>query len=216
MPAPVYSQSNGVNFVAVANVDVPLPATVMDGEIAFMMALISNVNDTITWPDGWTQVGSVETQGSDFTNAVAWKRLIVGDGGTSPNVQFGSGNATGSCRVHCFTGVQRFGPPHEAHAVAKGTSTSMSTSAITTLGTDRLVAVLSGLDTTTARSSGYTGYTQQMTGNANNTRRYVDDQTIATAQTVAAQSCWSPADDWVTWTLSLLPQVSRARVVVVA
>lgn len=204
MKAPSFSQSNtAASFTAATSVSVTNPATVVEGEVAYLRVLISSTNVTITWPSGWDEVGQ-GTEGASYTSGLAWKRLTAADGGVSYTVNF-SASCTGTTRMATFVDAKRSGIPHESASKNQGTSTSMTSTAITTQGPNRLGVIFYTQDSTTV-SAAPLGWNQIVTGTANGTRNYVDTKAIAAPTTEAAVTRSITSTSWMTYSLAVLPE----------
>lgn len=204
MIAPTFSQSNtAASFTSATSVSVTNPATVVANEVSYLRVLISSTNVTITWPSGWTEV-SQGTEGASYTGGLAWKRLTAADGGASYTVSF-SAACTGTSRMTTFVNAKYSGIPHESATKNQGTSVSMTSSAITTQGPDRLGVIFYTQDSTTT-STAPSGWTQQVTGTASGTRNYVDTKAIAAPTTEAAVTRTITSASWITFSLAVLPE----------
>lgn len=212
MTAPVYSQTGtNTQFAGVGSVNVALPATVADGEVAIMVVSCAlSTTGTITWPAGWTEIGQGTQGGVDQYSGCAWKRLSASDGGTSPTVNFAA-NQNGAARVATFLQCKSSGTPYEGLAANQGTSASCDGSSLVTTGPDRLGVIVN----TFARNvvtSPPSGWTEQIDSGGNGARITVDTKALPSAGTEAAGSTTITSDDWRTWTLALVPEPSRSIV----
>lgn len=221
MTFPSYSQQGtSAQFTSVTSVAVDVPATLVDGEIAFLRCLISTINETVSWPSGWTACdvsgnNGQETQGIDFVSALAWRRMLASEGGSSYTINFSGPGSTGVARTFTFIDCVEAGIPYEDIHVQKGTSTTPATAALTTYGRDRLGIMVTTYDRATVRTANPSGsgWAEQITGGANNTRHYLDAKQIASPTTEGSVSSTITSDEWVVWNMALLGP-SRRRIII--
>lgn len=205
--APTYSQTGAAaSVVAVSSINVPLPATVADNELALMvvsLAVAGGPQCTITWPSGWTQIGQLQ-QGTEHTGGCAWKRLTVADGGTSPTVTF-SNSQTGVVRVGTYLGVTpSISPPFYLVQDNQGTSASQAFDAYAFIGNCRGVHI--GTYARNVNPSPSTNYTEQIDAGANGARITIEDRDLTgLSSPEAAVSRAVTSDDWCTWSFALIP-----------
>lgn len=205
MAAPAFAQlGTSTGFSAASSVDVPLPTTVADGEVAFMVVGASDRSgsQTFSWPSGWAELSQQLQGAANHYAGVAWKRLAASDGGTSPTVTFNSGTLTGVARVITFTGAKATGTPFEQYGANAGTSGSSTSVSMTTTEGNELGVILHCYGRNTA-SAAPTGWTERMDSGANIVRTCADTKTLAAPGTEAATSRTISSDDWITWTFAL-------------
>lgn len=205
--APTFSQAaTAASVVAVSSIAVPLPATVVDGELAIMvvsLAVAGGPQCTITWPSGWTQIGQLQ-QGTEHTGGCAWKRLTAADGGTSPTVTF-SNTQTGTVRVGTYLGVTpAINPPFYLPQDNQGTSASQDFDAYAFIG--NCCGVHVGTYARNVNPSPSTNYTERIDAGANGARITIEDRDLTgLSSPEGAVSRAVTSDDWCTWSFALIP-----------
>lgn len=206
MSQPTWGQAGAAATISAANsVSVALPATVADGELAFMMvSLIGATTTTITWPAGWTQIAQGTEGGVDFVYGFAWKRLSAADGGTSVTVNF-SASVNGAARIGTVLGAhKRASPPWEFLQLNVGTSASWDGVAFTTHGGQRLGVVLYTMGRSVLTSPP-ANWTERIDSGGGGARTVMDTQALLNPQSVAAPQRVIASDNWATVTIAVLP-----------
>lgn len=196
---------------ATTTADVPLPATVVDGEWAFMLvSVICTPPVTITWPAGWTEIHQ-GTQGSDFVWGFARKKLSASDGGTSPTVTF-SATVSGVARTGTVLNASSSASEWTFGQSNQGTSTSWDGTAFSSTRYDQLGVVLYALARGIATTPP-TGWTEQFDSGGGGARVCFDTKQLQAPQSISTPSRVISSDDWATYTLVLSPEPSRIYVV---
>ena len=146
---PAWQASSAIAASTGANVTVTLP-THLANDILLLQVVVRDVNDTITWPAGWTQIATVD-RGATARYWWAWKRAASA-AETNPLVSKSTATGDTYAAVTTYRGANTTGDPWEV----KGTPNTATTAGhalngITTLSFDTLiVASLCGEDNTAA------------------------------------------------------------------
>lgn len=148
-----------------ATISPALPASTAANDVGYLAAM-TNAANTFPAISGWTKMGTLINSANQSTDWY-WRRF-TGSGDAPAAFTIAGGTALSTTnglygRVYVYRGAITTGTPHEAVANA-GTPTSSTTpqsSAVTTLGADRLVVHLLCVDDDNTWSSGHppAGYT---------------------------------------------------------
>ncbi len=152
--APVFGSAGTAAAALASTLNVPYPAGVGANDALILLVLTKDTVD-ISTPPGFTE-GGARNQGS-LRAEWFWKRASGSESGTL-TVTKASGANLFFGRMYRFTGVTTSGSPHEAAAVAGGTTSTLTPADVTTLGTNRRVVALTALEDDLALGS-YTGGT---------------------------------------------------------
>lgn len=195
-----------------------VPAGTLENDI-LILSLMHNSTSTFSTPSGWTLLG---TSVSNTNQSTAWFWMRRGASAPSnPASTTATMNTTisGFGRIYVFRGCLVSGTPIEgvANNGTPTTSTTPSTSAVTTTGTDRMVVSLLSRDFSTTPSSGFppagwTGITVSATTTGGDGGMGGVYRTQATASTVSAATIgtWSAAAYWRTLSFALIPEPTVA------
>lgn len=211
-PAPVFSQYGAVTPIAsVDQIDVPLPASVAANEVGFVWIATSTPVPATNINFGtFNELGQAAgVGGTDFYGGAGWFRFTGSEGGGNVSLTFDA-PVMGVARVVTYLGCKTTGDPFEALAEAQDVSLIMSTSGITTLGPNRLAVALcmTGRGNVVAamnNSWSELALSDQSGGSGN--RLVIEHHAAAAAGAIPAGSVTFAAanDDWLTYTLALLP-----------
>jgi MSHA biogenesis protein MshQ len=135
--APAHQASSAIAASTGADVTVTLPAH-QTNDILLLQVMVRDVNDTITWPTGWTQIATID-RGTTARYWWAWKRAASG-AETNPLVNKNTTTGDTYAVVTTYRGATTTGDPWEV----KGTPTTSTAAAqamasITTLTAESLV-----------------------------------------------------------------------------
>lgn len=153
--APVHQANSAIIASTGADVTVVLPAH-LTNDIMLLQVVVRDVNDTITWPTGWTQIGTVD-RGTTARYWWAWKRAASA-AETNPLVNKNTATGDTYAAVTTYRGATTVGDPWEV----KGTPTTSTAAAhaitgITTLSAESLVVASLCAETDNAASASYVG-----------------------------------------------------------
>ncbi|MDO8291699.1 MAG: hypothetical protein Q7T29_02335 [Gallionella sp.] len=151
---PTWQASSAIAASTGADVTVTLPAHAAN-DILLLQVVVRDVNDTIAWPAGWTQIATVD-RGATARYWWAWKRAASA---AEPNPLVNKNTATGDtyAAVTTYRGAITTGDPWEV----KGTPNTSTVAGhvlngITTLTAESLiVASLCGEDNTAASGTAF-------------------------------------------------------------
>ena len=143
--APAYQAFSAIASSTGADVTVTLPAHVAN-DIFLIEVIVRDVNDTITWPSGWTQIATVD-RGTTARYWWAWKRAASASE-TNPLVDKSTGTGDTYAAVITYRGAITTGDPWEVKGAPQtGTADPTTLTGITTLTAESLVvAAVAGED----------------------------------------------------------------------
>jgi len=146
---PAWQASSAIAASTGADVTVTLPVHAAN-DILLLQVVVRDVDDTITWPAGWTQIATVD-RGTTARYWWAWKRAASA---AEPNPLVNKNTATGDtyAAVTTYRGAITTGDPWEVKGTPNtSTAAGHVLNGITTLTAESLiVASLCGEDNTAA------------------------------------------------------------------
>lgn len=189
-----------------------------NGDIAIVHVnsrLSSDDTASHTYPGDWAKVAS-RYESPACNHTWAWKRLDGTETGTINITGMPGGGVASAARIYVFRGCVASGTPYEAATQTGADSATVASSAITTLGTDRLavclVAVsddnaldaLTGSNVTWAESVAEFAYIDGLDGAIGCQQANVASITSITAGTDGMGA----TDEWATFTFALIPSAA--------
>lgn len=199
--------------------NVGYPATVNNLDIAICQVGIRGSYAAPTFPGTFTGVGADQIAGTTQGQAWAWRRCDGTESGGSISVSGLPGGGV-ACygRIYTYAGCVTTGNPYEAQTVTSANaSTTYSSSAIVTLGIDRLLLALTYISDDDKTLAGLTGSnvtfvlqpTPFASGSGNDGTLAVNQADVAAITSVTAGSeSYSGAEAWMTHTFALIPAVT--------
>lgn len=147
--APTYQAFSAIAASTGADVTVTLPAHAAN-DILLVGVIVRDVDDTITWPSGWTEIATVD-RGTTARYWWAWKRA-ASSAETNPLVDKSTATGNTYAAVITYRGAARAGDPWEVKGTAQTRTTDPSVlTGISTLTADSLVvAAMPGEDNNNA------------------------------------------------------------------
>lgn len=144
---PAWQASSAIAASNGADVTVTLPAHATN-DILLLQVVVRDVNDTITWPTGWTQIATID-RGTTARYWWAWKRAASA-AEPNPLVNKSTGNGDTYAAVTTYRGAITTGDPWEVKGTPNtSTAAGHVLNGITTLTAESLiVASLCGEDNT--------------------------------------------------------------------
>lgn len=199
-----------------STMNVPFPATVAANDIAIWHVIVRQTGASAnTFPGDWNEAFDAV---NGFQTAWAWKRCDGTEGGTSPQVTgLAGGGIANYSRIYVFRGCVTSGTPFEASANTSGSSTTYSSSAINTLGVDRLALCLIIIGDDDKTLTNMTGsnvtwaktVTECASGTGIDGTIVCEQANVAAATAVTAGSqTYSGSEIWGTNTFALIPAVT--------
>lgn len=192
---------------------IAFPATVDNLDIAICHIVSRTTTPTSpSFPGDWNMVGDAVL---GHQAAWAWKRCDGTEDATTITVGNLPGGGLGNyARIYVFRGCITTGNPYEAQTSTSGSGTSYSSSAIVTLGTDRLAICLVGIGDDDKTLAGMTGsnvtwgmtVSQFASGTGLDYTIACEDADVAAPTSVTAGSeSYSGSELWGTFTFALIP-----------
>jgi len=135
--APTWQASSAIAASTGADVTVTLPAHVAN-DILLLQVVVRDVNDTITWPTGWTQIATVD-RGTTARYWWAWRRAASA---AEPNPLVNKNTTTGNtyAAVTTYRGAITTGDPWEVKGTPNtSTAAGHVLNGITTLTAESLI-----------------------------------------------------------------------------
>ncbi|MHB0925580.1 MAG: Ig-like domain-containing protein, partial [Gallionellaceae bacterium] len=135
--APTWQASSAIAASTGADVTVTLPAHVAN-DILLLQVVVRDVNDTITWPAGWTQIATVD-RGTTARYWWAWSRAVSA---AEPNPLVNKNTSTGNtyAAVTTYRGAITTGDPWEIKGTPNtSTAAGHVLNGITTLTAESLI-----------------------------------------------------------------------------
>jgi hypothetical protein len=147
-PAPTFVSFSAIAASTGADVTVTL-GTNAANDIMLVGVVVRDVNDTITWPSGWTQIATVD-RGATSRYFWAWKRSTGGEASVLVDKSTATGDTYAAAIV--YSGAITTGDPWEVKGTAQTTTADPSVlTGITTLTDNSLVvAAMPGEDNNNA------------------------------------------------------------------
>jgi hypothetical protein len=211
--AAVGSDSTGADNLAPA-----YPAAVAANDIAIVhYGCRGTPSATMAPPGDWSVVEADHNPGTlTLHHGFAWKRLAGTESSSTITITGGPGGGVGTYgRIYVFRGCVTSGTPYEAEVARGGSvSTTYSSQAITTLGTDRLAVCLVMISDDDKTLGGITGSnvtwapttTQFASGSGSDATLFCQQANVAAITSITAGSeSYSGSESWSTFTFALIP-----------
>ena len=150
--APAWQASSAIAASTGADVTVTLP-THAAGDILLLQVIVRDVNDTITWPSGWTQLATVD-RGTTARYWWAWKRA-ASSAETNPLVDKNTTTGDTYAAVTTYRGALAASDPWDVIGTPNTSTTAAHVlNGVTTATADSLIiASVSGEDNSAASTT---------------------------------------------------------------
>ena len=150
--APAWQASSAIAASTGADVTVTLP-THAAGDILLLQVIVRDVNDTITWPSGWTQLATVD-RGTTARYWWAWKRA-ASSAETNPLVDKNTTTGDTYAAVTTYRGALAASDPWDVLGTPNTSTTAAHVlNGVTTATADSLIiASVSGEDNSAASTT---------------------------------------------------------------
>lgn len=219
MTLPTFAAAGTGAATTGTSLSVGYPATVNNLDIAICQVAIRTSYAGMTFPGTFSEVADDQIGATGQGQAWAWRRCDGTEGGGSISVTGLPGGGAGSYgRIYTYAGCVTTGNPYEAQTVTSATaSLTYSSSAIVTLGIDRLLLCLTFISDDDKTLAGLTGSNVTFTLNptpfasvsGNDGTLAVNEANVAAITSVTAGSeSYSGSENWMSHTFALIPAVT--------
>lgn len=192
MAAPAFASVGSSDYVGSGeNTFNPSYPSTVNADDIFLLACFDGNNGEITTPAGWTKIQELSPEGGKGKGALFWKRAVGTETGTIAVVRDSTDFDIWGGFIARYTGCITSGNPYDTvqNWRTDADGDYFSTEIITT-GVDRLVVCVA-LEDDDREHDGLAVFTQDFTetsGVGSDTSISFESQSVATAQTVSAQT----------------------------